>query len=811
MLPSKKLTPRELCRMMRGAKKRDPDALFQIGEIIHAEDENFSYAEDANSSCAEDENFSYAEDENFSRWPGLFHELGFFPELNRIPIDTGHNKRLQFRESKRWGGTWSDVVEKIEAETPSIRDVDIEHTNPIVLVLWTAAAMQEHAGAQFRLYESLHKEIQSPIDNYRSSSDREFLLEIKPLAERYLIQASERGHTEAQFCLGKDLLREYPKKALSLLKRAAKKGHSSSQMKLAEIYSDGDIVSQDLRSAFKWWKVAAEHGNVDAQIKVAEAYSTGNKFKQNAESAKKWWELAAEQGSTIAQLRCGEIYYKGIGVPKDERQAKKWWALAAKIGNKEAQLRLDELNSKNSFDRTKIMAEAGNTDAMVKLGDMYYAGEGVGSFKSAIESDEHRIGYQYDVQDIYRMLNTIATMLDAKDDVKEGDFHSALKWWRKAADLGNADAQYKLGKMYSDGTGVKQCHKTAGEWWLKAGSAGHSAAQLNLSSLYAQGIIFGSRNCDLEWLVLSAEGGNDAAQTKLGRLLAQENNFPMDAEPAQASLYQLEGFPIEEINIIKYIELAAEKGDSASQHAIGCMHLDGIIVAQDGKIAEKWLKSAAEKGHANAQCKLGLMYAHGEGVSRDNQAGAKWLESAALQGILSAQYEIGLMHIEGRGVKMNYATAAEWLECAALSGHVNAQFKIGEMYYDGRGVGLDIEAALEWWKKAIDQGHDKAKSRFDNHHSQSRTEDTAGEDKSQKNTGNRKQDQKAQYRTKIKRAYEVLGASESDSFDQIKKKYQKLVGEFHPDKNPGKEKVMTKKTKRINAAFTLIKENRAKK
>jgi len=75
---------------------------------------------------------------------------------------------------------------------------------------------------------------------------------------------------------------------------------------------------------------------------------------------------------------------------------------------------------------------------------------------------------------------------------------------------------------------------------------------------------------------------------------------------------------------------------------------------------------------------------------------------------------------------------------------------------------------------------------------------------SQKNTGNRKQHQKAQYMTEIKRAYEELCASESDSIDQIKKKFKKLMGRYHPDRNPGKVKVMTKKTQRITAAYRLI-------
>src|SRR5882724_2045801 len=38
----------------------------------------------------------------------------------------------------------------------------------------------------------------------------------------------------------------------------------------------------------------------------------------------------------------------------------------------------------------------------------------------------------------------------------KADFQEALKWFRRAAAHGNADAQTSLGQMYEDGEGVKQ-------------------------------------------------------------------------------------------------------------------------------------------------------------------------------------------------------------------------------------------------------------------------------------------------------------------------------------------------------------------
>jgi len=42
-------------------------------------------------------------------------------------------------------------------------------------------------------------------------------------------------------------------------------------------------------------------------------------------------------------------------------------------------------------------------------------------------------------------------------------------WLRKAADRGNADAQYRLGLIYQSGQGVAKDPVQARQWYFKAG------------------------------------------------------------------------------------------------------------------------------------------------------------------------------------------------------------------------------------------------------------------------------------------------------------------------------------------------------
>jgi peptidoglycan hydrolase-like protein with peptidoglycan-binding domain len=61
-----------------------------------------------------------------------------------------------------------------------------------------------------------------------------------------------------------------------------------------------------------------------------------------------------------------------------------------------------------------------------------------------------------------------------------GDYAEAAKWWRKAAEQGDAYAQYNLGLMYAKGEGVTQDDVEAVKWYRKAADQGLAEAQYNL-------------------------------------------------------------------------------------------------------------------------------------------------------------------------------------------------------------------------------------------------------------------------------------------------------------------------------------------
>jgi len=59
--------------------------------------------------------------------------------------------------------------------------------------------------------------------------------------------------------------------------------------------------------------------------------------------------------------------------------------------------------------------------------------------------------------------------------------------------------------------------------------------------------------------------------------------------------------------------------------------------------------------------------------------------------------------------------------------------------------------------------------------------------------------------------YRILGVLRKASAQEIKKAYRKLAMQYHPDRNPGKEKQANEKFKEINEAYGVLGDPKKKK
>ena len=305
------------------------------------------------------------------------------------------------------------------------------------------------------------------------------------------------------------------------------------------------------------------------------------------------------------------------------------------------------------------------------------------------------------------------------------NYDKAAEWYRKSAEQGNAEAQCYLGYMYRNGLGVFQDYAKAVEWYRKSAEQGHASAQNNLGYMYKNGRGISQDNAKaVEWYRKAAEQGNAGGQCNLGymyecglgvsqdyakavewyRKSAEQGDA--DAQYNLGTMYKCgRGISQDYVKAVEWYRKSAEQGNAVAQGQLGYMYHNGIGVSKDHTKAAEWSRKSAEQGNAGGQCNLGYMYDFGFGVSEDRIKAVEWYRKAAEQGFAAAQFNLGTMYKCGRGISQDYVKAVEWYRKSAEQGNADAQCQLGYMYENGRGVSQDNAKAMEWFRKSAEQGN----------------------------------------------------------------------------------------------------------
>ncbi|MBS0318960.1 MAG: sel1 repeat family protein [Proteobacteria bacterium] len=156
-----------------------------------------------------------------------------------------------------------------------------------------------------------------------------------------------------------------------------------------------------------------------------------------------------------------------------------------------------------------------------------------------------------------------ASLSDGLDALRKRDYATAAKELRPLAEKGDAEAQYRIGRMYEFGAGYPKDMAQAIAWYTKAGNQGHADAQQELGVIYALG----------------------------------------------------DGVPKNDKLAATWFDRAADLGNATAQYNLGLMYAKGTGVPLDNAQAVGWWRKAAQQGEPNAQFKLGVAYQNGEGVA----------------------------------------------------------------------------------------------------------------------------------------------------------------------------------------------------
>ena len=149
---------------------------------------------------------------------------------------------------------------------------------------------------------------------------------------------------------------------------------------------------------------------------------------------------------------------------------------------------------------------------------------------------------------------------------------------RRAAEQDNA-AQFKLGVGYDNGYGVPQDYAEAARWYRRAAEQGNAVAQFRLGVMYDNGYGVPQDYAEAaRWYRRAAEQGNAVAQFILGVICRNGRGVPQDYTEA-----------------LRWYRRAAEQGHASAQFYLGLMYEDGAGVPQDLVQAHKWYNLAASR------------------------------------------------------------------------------------------------------------------------------------------------------------------------------------------------------------------------
>jgi hypothetical protein len=209
------------------------------------------------------------------------------------------------------------------------------------------------------------------------------------------------------------------------------------------------------------------------------------------------------------------------------------------------------------------------------------------------------------------------------------DYAEAVKWYRKAADQGDANAQANLGAMYFKGEGVPQNDIEVYKWLTLAAAQGNEEARGNLSNirgLMSQDQIARAQEGEREVYRKAAEQGDALAQLHLGLMYEEGKGGQQDYNEA-----------------LKWFRKAADQGNAPAQYNLGLIYEKGERIPQNYAEAMNWYRKAAEQGNADSQTKLGFMYGQGKGVPENDIESYKWFTLASAKGNKVARNNMSIL------------------------------------------------------------------------------------------------------------------------------------------------------------------------
>lgn len=242
-------------------------------------------------------------------------------------------------------------------------------------------------------------------------------------------------------------------------------------------------------------------------------------------------ESAANLGSADAAVMAGYILRYGQAGRTDMATARQWYEKAAFKGHPDAYVALGEMGLRGQAGLTKTDAvawltrasDAGRTDAMLALSDLYRTGQGINPDAEESRKLLQKASQSYDSEATKRL----------GDSLFESDPEAALRHYETAAKAGHIEAAYIAGVMYAENYNIRPNSKRSAALLRQAAQGEHAAAMADYGLLVYQG--YGAEKSEAEaaeWFRKSAEAGDAEGQFLYAFTLAKGEGVPASLEDA---------------------------------------------------------------------------------------------------------------------------------------------------------------------------------------------------------------------------------------------------------------------------------------
>jgi TPR repeat protein len=271
------------------------------------------------------------------------------------------------------------------------------------------------------------------------------------------------------------------KEELKELEKKADAGDANAMFKLGEMYYHGNGVDKNDAKTLQYFEKAAAQGNARAMFELSVMYELGRGVERDYDKAFKYMKLAAEQGYANAQYHMGYMFYDGLGVAQDYAEAFKWFKFAAAQGDARADINLGIMLAKGEgVDKSdeealkyfNLVLKNGELKKIVSYGNLEGVLDNIYSIMtgdSAFYNNDDVKTFQYEMGEEFN-----------------GRYAEAARWYRLAADHGHIDAQFKLGRLFSENTSIRNFTEAL-KYMKLAADKMHPYAMYDLGEMYYHG------------------------------------------------------------------------------------------------------------------------------------------------------------------------------------------------------------------------------------------------------------------------------------------------------------------------------------